>query len=125
MKGSKKDGVASNYRPLTCLSILRKLLTGVIGDEIYGHLETSTFLQNKQKVCCRESIATKDELLIDKTISRNCRKVKRNVAIRFIDYKKAYIVVSHSWLKEKIKIMGVADNVSQLLGHKLALFGKQ
>ena len=42
MKDSKKGGVARNYRPIACLPIMWKLLTGIIGDEIYGHLERSS-----------------------------------------------------------------------------------
>ena len=49
MKGSKKRGVASNYRPIACLPIMWKLLTQISGDEIYGHLERSSLLQNEEK----------------------------------------------------------------------------
>ena len=35
----QKDNVASNYRPITCLRLMWKLLTGVIADQIYGHLD--------------------------------------------------------------------------------------
>ena len=38
-KGKIKGNVASNYRPITCLPLMWKLLTGVIGDQIYGHLD--------------------------------------------------------------------------------------
>ena len=34
-----KCNAASNYRPITCLSLLWKLLTGVIADPIYAHLD--------------------------------------------------------------------------------------
>ena len=115
MKESKKGSVASNYRPIASLSIMWKLLTGIIGDEIYSHLERSSLLQNEQKGCYRGSRGNKDQLLIDKTILRNCRKVKKNLATRFIDYKKAYFMVPHSWSKETLKMVGVAD-IPRLLG---------
>ena len=75
---------------------MRKLLTGFIGDEIYGHVDRSSLLQNEQKTCRRGSKGTEKLLLIDKTILRNCRKAKRNLAIGFIDYKKACDMVPHS-----------------------------
>ena len=68
MKDSEKDGVASIYTPIACLPIMWNLLTGIIGDEIYGHLERSSLLQNEKKGCHRGSRETKDQLLIDKTI---------------------------------------------------------
>ena len=37
-KDKSKCNVASNYRPITCLPLMWKLLTGVIADEIYAHL---------------------------------------------------------------------------------------
>ena len=61
MKDSKKGGVASNYRPIACLPIMWKLLTGIAGDEIYGHLEGSSLLQNEQRGCCRGARGTKDQ----------------------------------------------------------------
>ena len=33
------NNVASNYRPITCLPLMGKLLTGVIADQIYAHLD--------------------------------------------------------------------------------------
>ena len=84
MKASKKGGIASNYRPIACLPIMWKSLTGITEDEIYGHLERINLLQNEQKGCRRGSRGTKDQLLIDKTILSNCRKAKRNLAIGFI-----------------------------------------
>ena len=34
-----KGNVASNYRPITCLPLMWKLLTGVIVAQIYAHLD--------------------------------------------------------------------------------------
>ena len=68
----------------------------------------------------RGSRGTKDQLLIDKTILRNYRKAKRNLAIGFKDYKKAYDIVHDSWLEETLNIVGVADNINQLLGQSIS-----
>ena len=38
-KGKSKGNVASNYRPITCLPSMWKLLTGVIANQIYAHLD--------------------------------------------------------------------------------------
>ena len=37
-KHKSKGNVASNYRPITCLPLMWKLLTGVIAVQIYAHL---------------------------------------------------------------------------------------
>ena len=38
-KDKSKGYVANNYRPITCLPLMWKLLSGVIADQIYGHLD--------------------------------------------------------------------------------------
>ena len=37
-KDKSKGSVVSNYRPVTCLPLMWKLLAGVITDQIYTHL---------------------------------------------------------------------------------------
>ena len=37
----EKGKAASNYRPITCMPLLWKLLTGVIVEDIYGFLDTN------------------------------------------------------------------------------------
>ena len=37
-KDKSKGNVVSNYRPITCLPLMWKLLTGVIAGQIYAHL---------------------------------------------------------------------------------------
>ena len=43
-KDKNKGNVASNYRPITCLPLIWKLLTGVIADQIYAHLDKEKLL---------------------------------------------------------------------------------
>ena len=41
-KDKSKGDIASNYRPITCLPLMWKLLMGLmdeIADQIYGHLD--------------------------------------------------------------------------------------
>ena len=50
-KDKSKGNEASNYRPITCLPLTWKLLTGIIADEIYGFLENEGILLEEQKGC--------------------------------------------------------------------------
>ena len=45
-----------------------KLLTDIVADQIYNHLEENNLLPEEQKGCCRNSRGTKDQLLIDKAV---------------------------------------------------------
>ena len=82
---------------------------------MYAYLEGENLLPNEQKGCKRRSRGTKDQLLIDKTVLKNCRKRHTNLAMAWIDYKKAYDFIPHSWIKECTELMGIAGNVRELL----------
>ena len=58
----KKGKTASNYRPITCLLLVWKLLTGVIVEEVYGFLDTNLLLPQEQKGCGRKSRGSTDPL---------------------------------------------------------------
>ena len=48
-KDKSKGNIARNYRPITCLPLMWKLLFGVIADQIYGHLDQQELLLEEQK----------------------------------------------------------------------------
>ena len=54
-KDKSKGNVASNYRPITCLLLIWKLLTSVITDQIYAHLDQEKLLPEEQKACTKGS----------------------------------------------------------------------
>jgi hypothetical protein len=39
---------------------------------------------------------------------------KRYLAMGWIDYRKAYVIVPHSWIVEMFKLVKMADNVKGL-----------
>ena len=65
-KNKEKGKAVSNYRPITCLPLVQKLLTGVIAEEVYGFLDTNLLLSQEQKGCRRKSRGANDLLFIDK-----------------------------------------------------------
>ena len=50
-----KGNVACNYRLVTCLPLMWKLLTGVIADQIYALLDQEKLLPEEQKGCRKGS----------------------------------------------------------------------
>ena len=72
-KGKEKGKAASHYRPITCLSLVWKLLTGAIAEEINGFLDTNFLLPQEQKGFKRKSRGTNDLLFIDKVIIRDVK----------------------------------------------------
>ena len=110
-KDPAKGNAVDNSRPISCLPLLWKLLTGIIAECMYGFLENNKILPNEQKGCKLESRGTKDQLLIDKMILKDCKRRHTNLAMAWIDYRKAYDMVPHSWIIECLEIFGVARNV--------------
>ena len=109
------DAEVSNLRPITCLSLMWKLLTGILSEEMYQHLKQQQLLSKEQKGCKKRSRETKDQLLIDKMIVRNCKRRHNGLAVGWIDYRKAYHMVLHSWIIECLKMFKVADNMIKLI----------
>ena len=114
-KDKSKGNVASNYRPITCLPLVWKLLTGVITDQIYAHLDQEKLLPEEQKGCRKGSRGTTDLLYIDRAVIKEVKSRNKNLAMAWIDYKKAYDMFPHSWVIECLDLFGVAEITKSLL----------
>ena len=93
-----------------------KLFSGVLSEKIYDHLEAEQLFPEEQKGCRKGSRGTKEHLLVDKMVMRNCKRRKTNLVMAWIDNKKAYDMVPHSWILETLQLTGVAQNIQQLVG---------
>ena len=118
-KDKAKGKISSNYRPITCLPLVQKLLTGILADEIYDYLETKMLLSEQQKGCRRKCKGTGDILFIDKMILQEVRMRKKNLAVAWIDYKKAYDMVPHSWIVECLGMVGVSEQTKLFLSESM------
>ena len=47
--------------------------------------------------------------------AENCRRRHTNLNMAWIDYKKTYDMVSHSWILESVTLAGIAENIKRLL----------
>ena len=119
-KDISKGNAADNYRSISCLPLMWKLMTGTTAESIYNFLDVNDKLTVEQKRCKKESRGTKDQLLIDKTILRDCRKRHTNLGIAWIHYKKAYDIVPHSWILESLELMQVSDNILEFVKRSMA-----
>ena len=115
VKDTSKGNAADNYRPISCLPLMWKVLTGIVADQIYTYMEERELFPDEQKGCKKKARGTKDQLLIDKTIIKSCKRRHTNLSIAWIDYRKAYDMVPHSWIIECLNMIGVADNLKELI----------
>ena len=86
---------------------------------MYQHLEKNGLLADEQKGRRKGSRGTKDQLLIDKVILKNCRRRLTNLSMAWIDYKKAYDMVPHSWILRCLEIVGGAKNIINIISNSM------
>ena len=89
--------VTSHYRHITCLPTYYKLLTLFLTDKIYSHVTDNHSLPYEQKGCRQKARGCKDQLLLDRAIAEDAKRKQPQVSFMWIDYKKAYDSVQHSW----------------------------
>ena len=62
MKDPAKGNDVGNYRPIACLNILWKIMTGIFADKTYEHLEQINFYHFNKKVAERHPEVRKTTL---------------------------------------------------------------
>ena len=75
-----------NYRPITCLTSMYKILTSILTEYIYSFLIDSGLFPDEKKGCKRGSYGCKYQSLINKMILENCHNRNVNLSIAWIDY---------------------------------------
>ena len=96
-----------------------KLLTGVIADQIYAHLDQEKLLLEEQKGCRKGSRGTNDLLYINRAVIKEVKHRNKNLAMAWIDYKNTYDTVPHSWIIESLDLFGVSENIKSLLMYSI------
>ena len=86
-------------------------MTGNITDSMYEFYVENDALPVEQNGCRRRSRGTKDQLLIDKMVLVDCKRKHKNLAMVWVDHKKAYDMVPYSWIIESLKMAPVAENI--------------
>ena len=80
-KGPAKGSVVDDYRPIFCVPLMWKLMTGMLAEKMYSHLERENVPPSEQKIRRRGSRGTKDQLFIDRTLLRDSKRRNTNLAM--------------------------------------------
>ena len=103
-KDPSKGIAPNNYRPITCLPMMWKILTAQIREEIYYSITSRSLFPEEQKGCRKGSRGTVELLYIDQHILSESKTRRKNLAMAWSNYKKAYVLVSQSWIINCLKI---------------------
>ncbi|CAB3260828.1 unnamed protein product [Arctia plantaginis] len=104
-----------NFRPITCLPTMYKLLTSILRLKITLHINNNSIMSVSQNGCRSGTRGTKDLLIIDMTISQQVRCNRKSLATCWIDYKKAYDSVPHTWLLKVLELYKIDTTLCTFL----------
>ena len=114
-KHPRKGTAPNNYRPLTCLPMMWKILTAQISEKICYSLTSRGFFPDEQKGCRKGSRGTAELLYIDQHILNEIKTRGKNLAMAWIDYKKAYDMVPKIWMLHCLKMYKVINLIEQTM----------
>ena len=111
----RKAAYHLTFRPITCLLTIWKLLSGILSDCLYNHLHSQGLLPTEQKGISRGSRGAKSQLLVDKMIMKEAKQRRKNLQMLWLDYKKAYDSVLHSWILECLRLLRAHQSLCNFL----------
>ena len=106
-KSGQKSNL-SNYRPISVLSALSRLLEKLAHDQLYDFCRTNDSFSKNQFAFRKLHSTTTSMLNITETWYKNIDERKLNVSV-FLDLKKAFDTVDHDILLSKLSALGVIE----------------
>ncbi|CAK1598192.1 unnamed protein product [Parnassius mnemosyne] len=106
----------SKYRPMTCLPTIYKILASILSARNIRHPNSNQVMSRAQNGCRGGGRGTKESLLIDAVIGKVVKRNRRNLSAAWIDYKKAFNSVPHTWLTRVLELYKVDCTVRDFLG---------
>jgi hypothetical protein len=71
------------------------------------YIRDKNLIPKEHKGCCRGSKGCKDQLLISKSILRECKSRKKNLCLAWIEYQEAFNGVPHSCITKFLHLVGI------------------
>ena len=94
-----------SQRPITCLNLMYKLLTGALARVLKRHVDNYGLLPPEQKALRRGTRGCIDALSVDAAVVRECREDRRDCTTVWLDFSKAFDRVPHKWLRKLTRVI--------------------
>ena len=108
---NKLTDSAKNYTPIACLNVMYKLYTSCLNSFITDHVYRNNIITQGQAAGKRGIWGTLEQRLIYKNIMKEVRKMRRNLITVWLDYRKAFDSIPHSWLIKLLKLAKIPNNI--------------
>ena len=112
--------IAKTYRPIALLNIMYKIYTTYLNTFLNDHLMSNNIITPEQAGGKQGVWRTTEQLLINKTIVSDAKPRRRNLFTVWLDYKKAFDLILHTWLikalhyaKLPIQLINAIETISQ------------
>ena len=99
-----------------------KILISILTEYTYSFLIDSGLFPDEQKGCKYWSYSCKNQLLINRMILENCDNRSINLSITWIDHKKAFDNVPHSWIEKWLKTFKMSPVLQNFLSHRMCMW---
>ena len=102
MRNPQQGPSPNNYRQTTCLPTIWTLLSEIVADKLEQHI--SHYLINAQRGNEHSIQWAKQQLLVDQTICQHSGRRHTNLAMAWVNFKKAIDSIHHSWMLECLRL---------------------
>ena len=93
------NGLPHQFRAITCLNVMYKLLTAIITKILYNHAMAIGAIPQEQWALIRKKRGCTDALLIDSMITQLAKDQWILLSVAWEDYQKAFDWVPHQWIE--------------------------
>ena len=94
-----------------------KTYTGTLAKLIKEHLIENNIIFPEQAGAKKGSWGCMDQLLIKRVVADEVRKGRKNLSMIWLDYKKAYDSVPHSWILEALRLAKIPKQIISAIEH--------
>ena len=77
-------------------------------------------MPDEQKGCKHGTHGAKDQLVIDLAAMADSKRHRTNLAMAWVDYKKAYDMVPHDWTERCLELFGIHKSVRRRMTVSMA-----
>ena len=108
---NSETGNPMNYRPTALQNTMYKIYTAILTEFIRDHCEQNEIITIEQAAGRRGSWGCTDQLLINKMMYEEVKTNRRNLATAWLDYKKAFDSMSHTWLIKSLELAKIPTKI--------------